>query len=386
MRRLLTASALVLLSLTVALVAIEIALAVMQPHPTYGAWREASFTYLEDPETDWRLEPRAYPWGQVNRYGFRGSEIPPEKKPGTCRVLVLGGSAAFDLWKRDGETWSDRLQQRLSRALPCQVEVINTGTPGYSTWQAVRLLESRLLPWKPDLVLVYELYNDSITFRHDDRQQIIEGWKLNARANAIGWPAHPSLVLDRLARVLPRSLDFLRIRMLQVLSRRRLAENARFWWDPSLSGRVSSVALAFYEENLRRAARVLQEHGNVPLGIVTQATLLREQNSDAEGHMIHYIYRGLGHAQLWAGYQAAWEINRSVAQTEPNTFLIEAQAQVPPTLEFFHDEVHLNAAGSEALAQVIADGVLRRYGASGAAPELLAEGHPLPALACLAGK
>jgi hypothetical protein len=151
LRHLVAASALALLSLAATLAAIEISLPVRQPQSTYRAWREASFTYLEDPETDWRLEPRAYPWGQVNRYGFRGPEIPPEKRPGTCRVLVLGGSAAFDLWKRDGETWSDQLQQRRGQALPCRVEVMNTGTPGYSTWQAARLLESRLLRWKPDL-------------------------------------------------------------------------------------------------------------------------------------------------------------------------------------------------------------------------------------------
>jgi len=384
-RRLLTTAALTSLSLAVVLAALEVALTVGKPESTYAAWHAASFTYLEDPETDWRLEPRAYAWGQVNRYGFRGPEIPPEKEPGTCRVLVLGGSAAFDLWKRDGETWSDQLRQRLSQALQGRVEVMNTGTPGYSSWQAARLLESRLLRWAPDLVLIYELYNDSLAFRHDDRQGIIEGWRLNARANAIGWPAHPNAVLDGLALILPRSVDLLRIRMLQLLSRRRLAENARFWWDPSLSGRVSPVGLGFYEENLRHIAGVLSRHGNVPLGIVTQATLLRAQNSDEERRVIHYLYRGLDQAQLWAGYQAAWEINRKVAKSELNTFLIEAQTQIPPRLEFFHDEVHLNAAGSRCLAEVVADGVLRRFGGS-AASGVLAEGHSLPAPACLAAQ
>lgn len=383
-RRLLQASLLSLLSVLAALAAIESALALFPPRATFRDWYASSYTYLEDDAVDWRLAPRSYPWGRVNRDGFRGREIPIEKDSGSCRVIVLGGSAAFDLWKRDGETWSDQLEERLAAALPCKVEVMNTGTPGYSTWQALRLLETRLLRWRPDLVLIYELYNDSLAFRHDDRQQIIDGWKLNARANAIGWPAHPNAALDLVAALFPRSVDFARLRAVQLLSARRLRENARFWWDPQLSGRVQPAGLRFYEENLTRMARLLRANGDVPLGIVTQATLIRESNSDQERRFIHYLYRGLDHAQLWAGYQAAWEINRAVARREPNAFLIEAQRAVPASLEFFHDEVHLNADGSRLLASAIADALLERFAAGAEASGVdLPEGHSLPALRCL---
>lgn len=375
----------IVLSLAAVLAGIEITVRLVPPRATFAAWREASLTYLDDADADWRLEPRSYPWGQVNRYGFRGKDSPLEKRAGTCRVVVVGGSAAFDLWKRDGETWSDQLQERLARSLPCSVEVLNTGTPGYSTWQAVRLVESRLLRWQPDLVLVYELYNDSITFRHGDRQKIIDGWKLNGRANAIGWAAHPDPLLDGLSKVFPRAIDFLRMRLVKVASERRLTENARFWWDPSLSGQVQPQALAFYEENLTRMAHSLIASGNIPLGIITQATLIRESNTDEERRQIHYVYRGLDHAQLWAAYQAAWEINRKVARSEPNVFLIEAQRRVPATLAFFHDEVHLNPEGSRLLAQVIAEGVLERFDPARARPEPPLDGHSLSPLRCVAG-
>jgi hypothetical protein len=231
-------------------------------------------------------------------------------------------------------------------------------------------------------VLVYELYNDSLTFRHEDREKIIEGWRLNARANAIGWAAHPNAALDLIAKALPQTVDFLRIRLVQASSHARLVENARFWWDPTLSGRLHTVGLAFYEANLIRMARYLLAHGNVPLGIVTQATLIRENNGPEERRHIHYVYRGLAHSQLWMGYRAAWEINRIVARTEPNVFLIEAQQSVPPTLELFHDEVHLNDAGSRLLAGVVADGVLARFAPrAGRVPR--PQNHDLPRLDCV---
>jgi lysophospholipase L1-like esterase len=297
-------------------------------------------------------------------------------------VIVLGGSAAFDLWKQDGDTWPDQLERQLRESLPCRIEVLNAGTPGYSTWQAARLLEKRLLSWHPDLVLVYELYNDSITFRHGDRQEIIEGWKLNGRANAIGWAAHPNILLDGLGKIFPRTVDFLRLRLVQFSGNRRLRENAQFWWDPSLSGRVQPAGLAFYQENLTHMARLLRERGNVPMGIVTQATLIRETNTDEERQRIHYLYRGLDHARLWAGYQAAWEINRKTARSEPNVFLIEAQKSVPASLDFFYDEVHLNGEGSRRLARVTAEGLVERFGPDRATAVGTPEGHDLPRLHC----
>ena len=374
---------LALLSVLVALAGVEGALSLFPPRATFAAWREASLTYLEDEETDWRLEPRSYPWGQVNADGFRGPRLPTDRRAGTCRVVVVGGSAAFDLWKRDGETWSDLLAERLAKALPCEVEVLNAGTPGYSTWQAVRQLEARLLRWQPDLVLAYELYNDSLTFRHADRARIVAGWRLNGRANAIGWAAHPNAALDAGAALFPRTVDLLRMRLVRLEAERTLTANARFWWDPTLSGTLQPAGFALYEEDLRRMARVLRERGNVPLGIVTQATLIRESNTDEERGRIHYLYRGLDHAKLWAGYQRAWEINRDVARTEPNVFLVEAQRGVPPSLSYFHDEVHLNAEGSALLARVVADGVLERFPPAGGAAARSPEEHPLPRLPCL---
>jgi lysophospholipase L1-like esterase len=44
------------------------------------------------------------------------------------RIAVIGGSSTYDLGVKNGETWPDRLQERLTNAT-----ILNYGVPGYST-------------------------------------------------------------------------------------------------------------------------------------------------------------------------------------------------------------------------------------------------------------
>ena len=344
--------------LTLALIE-HVVVQIIHTGQSYGSWYFSSLTYLLDEEVDWKLEPRSYIWGQVNQNNFRGKEMTVARRAGTCRIAVVGGSAAFDLWKRDDQTWSVQLESYLNHNLGQSVEVLNAATPGYSSWQAYRLVKSKVIRWQPDIVLLYELYNDSLTFSHNNRQEIIQGWKLNAHANYVGWPAHPHRSLDILSKVLPTTTDALRMVALRTLIARRNAANAKYWRNPNLNWTLQKAGLNFYEENRRNLARFLRDQG-IPLGIVAQASLIREENTPEEMAQIHYLYRGMSHPELWKGYLAAREMDRLVSKEEPNAFLISANEQIPSSLSCFVDEVHLNKEGSTLLAKIIGDELLAR--------------------------
>ncbi len=367
-RRILFPLIVVVGSLLVLLVWTEILLAIIKPKASFAAWHAKSLTYLLDDDVDYKLEPRPYDWGQVNRFNFRGKEIPPEKAPGTFRILVTGGSAAFDLYKRDGETWPEQLAARLSEALGRKVEVLNAGTPGYTTWHVYRQLESKLLRWHPDMVLVYELFNDSMAFRWDDRDKIIRGWKVNARAQYLTFAAHPNALLDTLSVVFPRTVDFFRITCVNYLGGRALRRNSDWWWDRTWPGKVNPVGLGFYEENLTRIARLLRANGDIPFGIVTQATVIREKNTPEEIEQFAFTCRGMGPEETWKGYLAAWEIDRKVGRQEPNAFVIEAHSKIPASWDYYYDEVHLNRDGGRMLAGIVAEDLARRLTGKAAPP------------------
>lgn len=108
---------------------------------TYTGW------FLRQPPTTMR----------TNALGGRGPEVPPPgERP---RVLLLGDSFTFGQGVEEDQTFGAALEKHL-RALGTEVEVLNFGVPGHSQPQSVALLEQRLLPLRPDLVLLVVFAND----------------------------------------------------------------------------------------------------------------------------------------------------------------------------------------------------------------------------------
>lgn len=209
-KRVLTNGALICASIGVSLSLTEAVPRFTPNRPSFTEWSNRSLSYLLDDTVDWKLEPRTYDWGVVNENNFRGPSVPREKPPGVTRVVVIGGSGAFDIHKRDNATWSTYLGEHLTSRLGRQIEVINAGNPGYSSWQARNLLSNKLIQWRPDAVILYELFNDSLTFGRNDREAIIHGWKINAETNFISPTAHPGSRFDTFSRFLPVTTDAVR--------------------------------------------------------------------------------------------------------------------------------------------------------------------------------
>lgn len=100
---------------------------------------------------------------RTNALGLRGPAIREIKAPSTCRVLGLGDSVLFG-W---GVAHEDTLLEQLARqpalaALPCAIEALNSGVPGYNTAQEVALYRERLHTLVPDLILVTYTGNDML--------------------------------------------------------------------------------------------------------------------------------------------------------------------------------------------------------------------------------
>lgn len=109
-----------------------------------------------------------------------GRNAPP-KRPGVARILAVGDSSTYGIGVERGETYAELLERKLEREAGAgRFEVINAGTPGYSSWQGLGLLKEAWPAYEPDVLILYFGSNDAAHTRYpDDERQL--GWKVRAR-------------------------------------------------------------------------------------------------------------------------------------------------------------------------------------------------------------
>ena len=97
-----------------------------------------------------------------NSAGFRGEEVSREKPDGVYRIACLGGSTTYTDYVDDHRgSYPHQLQTVLREEYGHEgVEVINAGVGGYTSWESLLNLQMRVLPFQPDLVIVYHGTND----------------------------------------------------------------------------------------------------------------------------------------------------------------------------------------------------------------------------------
>ena len=103
----------------------------------------------------YRNETQPY-FVQINSKGLRDVEHSYEKPVGVFRILVIGDSFVFGA---GGVEPANRFADILAKSAK-NVEVINTGVPGYGADQEYLYLKSEGLKYHPDLVLLCAFYND----------------------------------------------------------------------------------------------------------------------------------------------------------------------------------------------------------------------------------
>jgi lysophospholipase L1-like esterase len=107
------------------------------------------------------LNPAARIQWPINKLGFRGPEIPREKPKGTFRIVCLGGSTTFGIGElNDENTYPRILEQSLNTYFKGSFQVINAGTPGWTSREGLANLKLRLLDLAPDMIVIYEGLND----------------------------------------------------------------------------------------------------------------------------------------------------------------------------------------------------------------------------------
>lgn len=90
----------------------------------------------------------------VNRLGLRGREPEVPKKPGACRLLMLGDSFTLGEGVSDTQAFPALLETSLAARMPVAVEVVNAGVDSYAPILSYLDLRENLLRLDPDAVVL----------------------------------------------------------------------------------------------------------------------------------------------------------------------------------------------------------------------------------------
>lgn len=291
-----------------------------------------SDVHKSDPRLFWRFRPNnhidsrkfSFISYDINSRGMRNPEFPDE--PIGYRIIALGNSCTFGWAVPEQDTWVRVLDRMLRERLPGQsIEVINTGVPGYSSFQGKRYFEDELVQLKPSMVLIMLGWNDE-------------------------WPAGKG-IKDKDQKPPPAIVIWLQNGLNQFktysLLRKLILSGTETETMPRLDEvkEPCRVSLTDFALNLKEIIRTARAHNIQPVLIVPPTASLRGyfKGNISDFHTRHERYQ----AQI-----------RAVAEFD-HVPLVDLQPPFDEFTDLFSnalvDPIHFNAKGSAVAARVLAD-------------------------------
>lgn len=106
-------------------------------------------------------EPDRWVEYAISPDGFRDRRFELMKPPGALRIACLGDSVTYGTGVAAEDTLPKALERALAERLERRVEVMNCGVYAHNTSQQVAWLETAVLPFRPDVVVVVSTVVDA---------------------------------------------------------------------------------------------------------------------------------------------------------------------------------------------------------------------------------
>ena len=105
----------------------------------------------------------------INEHGFRGESIDLVKPADEYRIIMVGGSTTFGLGSTaDEHTIPAYLESILNEKFEKNIQVINAGVIAAAARSEVYYIENSLIKFDPDLIIIFDGYNDSFNINLSD--------------------------------------------------------------------------------------------------------------------------------------------------------------------------------------------------------------------------
>jgi len=283
----------------------------------------------------------------INEFGFRGPSFSLQKPDGVFRIVILGGSAVFDANAPKGNDWPHLVQRLLEIKGYSNIEVINAGVPGHATFDSLGRLYSQIWLFEPDIVLIYNAWNDFKYFRTlTPENPLISQFKpYNSKANPF------TNYRGRLDRILSLSQFYVKLRNRYFAWKYNVGQEGKIP-EGEYQSSYSPYGPRQYKLNIELIVDTSRNIGAKPL-LLTQATLVTPDNTEDDRKKITYDYLLLSHNALVNAFEESRQIIRLVAQ-EKEVELLDLARMLSGRSDLFKDHIHTTEKGSQEIAKAVA--------------------------------
>jgi lysophospholipase L1-like esterase len=285
----------------------------------------------------------------INQKGHRGKDFSRKKGDGIVRLIVYGGSAAFDQNVPEGKDWPHRIEGLFHEKGLRHIEVINAGIPGNATFDSLGrfLFEGHI--FEPDYVLLYNAWNDIKYFSFE-----VPLLRMGKPQHEKGDPrTHYKSVVDEA--LCEFSQLYVRLRGRYYHWKYQIGKEGTIK-SGEFTRNINELGLKQYRLNIEMFVDLARNIGAVPV-LITQARLFALENTEKEKNRIAYGYQRMNHRTLLSAFEETDEVIKQVAHSK-HVHMIDASKRLSGKGEYFSDHVHLNHAGSDQLAIVISEFLL----------------------------
>ncbi|MHC4946080.1 MAG: SGNH/GDSL hydrolase family protein [Planctomycetota bacterium] len=284
----------------------------------------------------------------INAQGFRGRDWSKERSSAS-RIIVLGGSATFGVnASSDEKVFTGVLERLLNDDDPGRAEVYNAGVTGYGSKQELILLATELLDYQPDLVVIFDGWNDFY----------FGGVRPEGIVDAIS-PSYYEFD-EILSRYSQRWTNVFRVSAFFRYLEKKVREATAASGPPRRFGHYSDNVATYlpeYRKNLTRMVRLARANG-VDVILVPQPELYHRKGKIPK---VEQELRKKFNQEKRAGYEeyartqypAFIEAAREVAAAEGVPFVDSTAAFDDFKGVAFTDFVHYTDRGNEALARYL---------------------------------
>ncbi len=284
----------------------------------------------------------------VNAKGCRGRDFSAEKPAGTVRVMVYGGSSAFDLDAPEGEDWPSRVEALLRAHGHPEVEVVNAAVPGTTAADSFGRFFAEGHLYRPDYVVLYDAWNDLKSFATETPYLRL--------FKPLREDADPRLNYRGFVDEMLCNVSQLYVRARDRYYTWKLGTELEHGGPPTPpASKLSTAGPRQYELTLRSFCHLARDVGAIPV-LSTEARLVARDNTPAERAKINYAVPKLTHEALCDAFDVADRLTKDVGR-ELDAVVVDPAGQMRGHPEFFVDHVHTTPAGSAEIARVVAAGI-----------------------------